>query len=79
MKIKVLQILRDYDREHFDDYMHKLNLKKAVDEENDNIINNILKDLEDEFYIDASPSIQDHWQSIKITKEGRDFLEKEGL
>lgn len=79
MKIKVLQALRDYDQEHFDDYMSKLNLKKAVDEENDNIIDNILKDLEDEYYIDASSSISDKWQSIKITKTGRDFLQQEGF
>jgi len=76
LEIKVLQVLRNYDQKNFNQHMSKTDLKKSIGEENDNIINNVLKDLEDKEYITVFPSIKDRWELIKITNKGIEYLRK---
>ena len=79
MLLLVLKTLRDYDYENTNQYMSKQNLKTAINEDNDEIINRGLRDLEFDSLIDVSSSISDRWQSVKISKMGRDSLKEKNI
>ena len=79
MLMLVLKNLRDYDYENTNQYMSKQNLKTSINEDNDDIINRVLRDLEHDGLIDVSGSISDRWQSIRISKYGRDFLKEHNI
>ncbi len=75
----VLKTVRDYDYENTNQYISKQNLKTAINEDNDEIINRVLRDLEFDGLIDVSSSISDRWQSVKISKMGRDSLKEKNI
>ena len=79
MKLLILNTLREYDYRNLNQYLDKQRLKKLVKEDNDDIINRVLRDLDYEYYIEISSSMQDKWQSVRITKLGREFLEEQNI
>ena len=79
MKPLILHTLRKFDYRNLNQYLDKQRLKKLVEEDNDDIINRVLRDFDYAYYIETSSLAQDKWQSVRITKLGREFLEEQNI
>ncbi|OYT57927.1 hypothetical protein B6U70_01680 [Euryarchaeota archaeon ex4484_162] len=74
IEIKILTQLRNWDNKHLNSWLSREDFKKMIDEENDDIVDQYVRELEEEGYVKLNYGIGAYFHDIRITKKGRDLL-----
>jgi len=74
MNIRVLVRLRNWDYEHQNDWMSRDDFKQEIDEDNNDLIDQWVRELVEVGYVELHSGVGAYFHDIRITRTGRDFL-----